>query len=110
MNTEILKNNSTESQALTMAHDTGIELTPEQIARYVQVRLGNFSHQKREDLSGLFNLSDQGILDEILTPEQRPIFRLHYPNIFQLDTKSNAETTNTGGSHKDRIQLMTKRV
>ena len=110
MSTEIHKNNSTESQALFMGYDTGIELTPEQIARYVQFRLGNFRDQIREDLPISLNLSDQRLLVETLTPKQRPIFRSHYPNIFRLDTKPNVETANTSDSHKDRIDLMTRRT
>ena len=88
MSIEIPNNNPTKLQALYMASFAGIELTSGQITQYIQYRRGNFFHITPEEQSLELNLSDQRLLDKLLTPEQRPIFRLHYPNIFQPDTKS----------------------
>lgn len=82
MSIEKSNNNSTELQALYMADFAGIELTPGQIAQYVQYRYGIFDHKTPEESSVPLNQSDQEILDTLLTPEQRPTFRSRYPNIF----------------------------
>jgi len=79
--------NLTELHAQSMARNCGIELTSKQIARYVEFRQGDFSgHPESNDLSvPIFNLSDQRLLDIILTEEQRVVFRSHYSSIFDLD-------------------------
>ena len=88
MSIEKSNNSSTELQALYMADFAGIELTPGQIAQYVQYRHGIFDHKTPEGPSLLFNQSDQKILDMVLTPEQRLTFRSHSPKIFQHGIKS----------------------
>lgn len=82
MSIEKLNTTPMELQALHMAKYVGIELAPEQIVKYVQLRQEGVNHQTPES-SVLGDLSDQRLLDKLLTPEQRSIFRLHYPNIFQ---------------------------
>jgi hypothetical protein len=82
MSIETSKYNPTELQAFVMAIQAKITLTPEQIKWYVEHRLGIFKHKSPEEPSIPLDLSDQRLLDKLLTPEQRFIFRSHFPNIF----------------------------
>ncbi len=75
-------NNPTRLQALYMAQEAGIELTPEQVDRYVRHRLGIYDHKTREETTIPFNLSDQELLDRELTPEQSSVFKACFPSIF----------------------------
>jgi hypothetical protein len=87
MSIEIPKN-LTELRAVNMAKVSGIELTPKQLTQYVQYRHGNFSnHPRTRDLSvPIFHLSDQRLLDVILTNKQRVVLSSYYPNIFDFDS------------------------
>lgn len=83
MSIEIPRNNPTESQALSMAQFAGIELTKTQVDWYIEHRIGTVDKNTPEESSTPTNLSDQQLLEKILTAKQRHIFRLRYPNIFQ---------------------------
>lgn len=98
-------NNSSESQASGMAQRAGIELTPRQIVQYVQYRSGSFN-QETSELSIPPNTSDQRLLDMLLTSEQRDIFRLHYPHIFQPGSRPGVETATTDHGSRAPMQLL----
>lgn len=85
MSIETPNNNSTELQALGMAHHAGIELTPGQIVWYVEHRRATSDHKTSEEPPIPLNLSDQHLLVLALTPEQSSYFRRSYPNIFPPD-------------------------